>query len=181
MSRLGKLPIKLPAGVQVSLEQELVKFKGPKGELQLTKHPLIEIKLEADELLVTPYSQDDKESRSLWGLMWSLVNNSVLGVSEGFEKKLEVNGVGYRVTEAGNKLNLNLGYSHPIEFPLPTGISAQVEGNIITVRGIDKALVGEVAANIRKLRKPEPYKGKGIRYVDEVVRRKVGKTAAKSK
>ena len=117
----------------------------------------------------------------MWGLMWSLTRNCVIGVSEGFVKKLEINGVGYKAAVAGHQLNLSLGYSHPIEFKLPTGITATVEANTISLFGADKALVGETAAQIRKLRKPEPYKGKGVKYSDEVIRRKAGKSAAKGK
>lgn len=117
----------------------------------------------------------------MWGLVWSLARNAVLGVSEGFTKKLEINGVGYRANVAGNKLNMNLGFSHPIEFPLPAGVTATVEGNTITLSSASKEQVGEVAAQIRKIRKPEPYKGKGIKYSDEIIRRKAGKAATKGK
>jgi len=181
MSRLGKLPIKLPNGVQVSISQNDLVFKGPKGELHLKPNTLVEIKLDNNEIIVKPRDAKEKNASAMWGLMWSLVKNSIQGVSEGFIKKLEVNGVGYRATVNGNKLNLNLGFSHPVEFPLPTGVSAIVEGNTITLSGADKGLIGETAAQIRKIRKPEPYKGKGIKYSDEVIRRKAGKSAAKGK
>jgi len=182
MSRLGKLPIKLPAGTQATLKDQELIFKGPKGELRLTLHPVIEIKIANNEILVA-YKKDIKikNAAALWGLFWSLIRNSVVGVSQGFTKKLEINGVGYRATAVPGKLNMNLGFSHPVEFKLPTGITATVEGNAITLIGADKAMVGETAAQIRKIRKPEPYKGKGIKYSDEIIRRKAGKAAAKGK
>ncbi len=180
MSRLGKLPIELSDGVQANLDKNILKVKGPKGELQQEIMPIIEVKIEDNQIIVSPKDLEAKNVNAFWGLTWSLVRNMVIGVSEGFEKKLEVNGVGYRAALAGKKLNLNLGFSHPVEFNLPEGINAAVEGNIITISGISKELVGETAAQIRKLRKPEPYKGKGIKYVDEVIRRKAGKAAAKT-
>lgn len=181
MSRLGKLPIKLPSGTTVSADAREMVFKGPKGELRLAIHPLISVKVENNEIIVAPHDRDAKNASAFWGLMWSLINNSVTGVSAGFVKKLEINGVGYRAAVSGNKLNMNLGFSHPIEFKLPAGITAAVEGNTISLQGVDKALVGETAAQIRKIRKPEPYKGKGIKYSDELIRRKAGKAAAKGK
>ncbi len=179
MSRLGKLPIKIPAGTQVSIDKGIVTVKGPKGELKQELHRLVKIENTPEEIVVKVKNENDKEERSLWGLFRALINNMVVGVNSGYEKKLEIKGVGYKVVVAGNKINLSLGFSHPIEFPLPAGISALAEGNSLTISGIDKQLVGELAAQIRKLRKPEPYKGKGIRYSDEVIRRKAGKTAAK--
>lgn len=181
MSRLGKLPIKLPTGVSATVDKGYLAVKGQKGELKFKFNEIINIKVENDELIVAPHNKEAKNASAMWGLVWSLARNAVIGVSEGFSKKLEINGVGYRATVAGNKLNLNLGYSHPIEFPLPEGISALVEGNTVTISGIDKQAVGEVAAQIRKLRKPEPYKGKGVKYSDEIVRRKAGKSATKGK
>ncbi len=181
MSRLGKLPIKFGAGVQVRAEGQKLFFKGPKGELSLMVNPVIAVKIGTDEITIEPQDKQHKQASALWGLVWSLVGNAVEGVSQGFVKKLEINGVGYRATVSGRKLNLNLGYSHPIEFPLPEGINALVEGNTITLSGIDKGLLGETAAQIRKLRQPEPYKGKGVKYSDEVIRRKAGKSAAKGK
>lgn len=179
MSRLGKLPIKIPAGTQVSIDKGVVTVKGPKGELKQELHKLVKIENTPEEVVVKVKNENDKEERSLWGLFRALINNMVVGVNSGYEKKLEIKGVGYKVVVVGNKINLSLGFSHPIEFPLPVGISALAEGNSLTISGIDKQLVGELAAQIRKLRKPEPYKGKGIRYSDEVIRRKAGKTAAK--
>jgi len=181
MSRLGKLPIKLPAGVSFTADTKELTFKGPKGELHLAANPLIDAKVENNEIIVAPYDKEAKNASAMWGLMWSLIRNSVIGVSEGFTKKLEINGVGYRATVAGNQINMALGFSHPIEFKLPKGIAASVAANVITLEGADKALVGETAAQIRKIRKPEPYKGKGVKYVDEVIRRKAGKAAAKGK
>lgn len=179
MSRLGKLPIVIPSGVDVKIDDSFITVKGPKGELKQKLNELVKVELKDGLVEVSIEKKENKKQRAFWGLFRSLINNMVVGVSEGFEKKLEVNGVGYRVAVSGKKLNLNLGYSHPIEFPLPDGITAEVEGNIITISGFDKQAVGEVAAQIRKLRKPEPYKGKGIKYVDEIIIRKEGKTAAK--
>jgi len=179
MSRLGKLPIKILPGVTVSISDKEMSFKGPKGELKLAHNKLIEVKVENDEVLVKPYDMEAKNASAMWGLMWSLVRNCVIGVGEGFVKKLEVNGVGYRAAVSGTNLTLNLGYSNPVIFELPKDIKASVEGNVISIEGADKALVGETAARIRKLRKPEPYKGKGIKYTDEVILRKAGKAAAK--
>lgn len=181
MSRLGKLPIKLPAGVQATVSESGTTFKGPKGELKIAANPLISVKVENSEVIIAPYDKAAKNASAMWGLVWSLARNCVVGVSEGFVKKLEINGVGYRATAAAGKLNMNLGFSHPVEFKLPEGVSATVEGNVITLAGADKALVGETAARIRKIRKPEPYKGKGIKYSDEIIRRKAGKSAAKGK
>jgi len=181
MSRLGKLPIKLAPGVAVTISKAEMIFKGPKGELRVASNPVIEVKTQGDEIIVKPYDMAEKNASAMWGLIWSLTRNAVIGVSEGFTKKLEINGVGYKAAVANGKLNLSLGFSHPIEFKLPTGISASVEGNVISLSGADKQLVGETAAQIRKLRKPEPYKGKGVKYSDEIIRRKAGKSAAKGK
>lgn len=181
MSRLGKLPIKIPAGVQVTVTEKDLVFKGPKGELRLKANPAVSVKVENAEIIVAPYDLNSKNASAMWGLVWSLVTNSVVGVSAGFTKKLEINGVGYRAASAGGKLNMSLGFSHPVVFDLPKGITATVESNTITLAGADKALLGETAARIRKIRKPEPYKGKGIKYSDEVIRRKAGKAAAKGK
>lgn len=179
MSRLGKLPIKILPGVSVSISDKEMSFKGPKGELKLPHNKIIEVKQEDDNLIVKPYDMEAKNASAMWGLMWSLVGNCVKGVGEGFVKKLEVNGVGYRAAVSGSKMTLNLGYSNPVIYELPEGIKASVEGNIISIEGADKAMVGETAARIRKLRKPEPYKGKGIKYTDEIIMRKAGKSAAK--
>lgn len=180
MSRIGKQPINIPAGVTVSVALDSVSVKGPKGELNLSLHPAVTVAQEGTTLSVKVKNEDDKHERALWGLFARLLNNLMIGVTEGFSKKLEVNGVGYKVAVSGQKLTLHLGYSHPIDFLLPDGVKAEVEKNLITLSGIDKQLVGETAAKIRKLRKPEPYKGKGIKYEDEHIMRKAGKAAAKA-
>jgi len=181
MSRLGKLPIQIPAGVTATVSGDTFSVKGPKGELKIKIQELIEVKVEGAEVIVKPKDSEAKNASAMWGLVWSLVRNAVKGVSEGFSKKLEISGVGYRVSVSGNKLNMNLGFSHPVVFNLPTGVSATVEGNSVTLMSADKELLGETAAQIRKIRKPEPYKGKGIKYSNEVVRRKAGKAAIKGK
>ncbi|TPW71748.1 50S ribosomal protein L6 [Schumannella sp. 10F1B-5-1] len=176
MSRIGRLPIDVPAGVTVTVDGQAVAVKGPKGELSLTVANPIEVKLEDNQVVVSR-PNDERESRSLHGLTRTLISNQIIGVTEGYSKGLEVVGTGYRVTAKGSSVEFALGYSHSITVDPPAGISFEVEGNNkLTVRGIDKQAVGEVAANIRKLRKPEPYKGKGVRYAGEVVRRKAGKS-----
>lgn len=178
MSRIGKKPIEIPQGVEVNLEQTLLITRGPLGTLTYTIPSGISLDLHKSRILVTR-ATDQKRHRALHGLVRSLVNNMVVGVSTGFTKTLEIVGIGYRAKMEGNVLNIAVGYSHPVNFPVPEGISIQVEGqNKIIVKGRDKQQVGQVAANIRGIRKPEPYKGKGIRYSDEVVRTKVGKTGA---
>ncbi len=179
MSRLGKLPIQIPADVKININKDIITVSGKNGELKQKLHSDVIVDINDNEVIVKVKNSGDKKQNSLWGLFRALINNMVIGVGVGYEKKLEFKGVGYKVVVNGNKLNLNLGFSHPIEFTLPDGISASVEGNTISIKGYDKQLVGEVAAQIRKHRKPEPYKGKGIRYSDEVIRRKAGKAAAK--
>ena len=175
MSRIGRLPIDIPAGVTVTVDNGVIAVKGPKGELSLTVASPIEVAI-ADNQVVVTRPDDERLSRSLHGLTRTLINNQIIGVTEGYTKGLEVVGTGYRVAAKGSSLEFALGYSHSITVDPPAGISFTVEGqNKILVSGIDKQAVGEVAANIRKLRKPEPYKGKGIRYEGEVVRRKAGK------
>lgn len=181
MSRLGKLPIKLPAGVNATVDDKGLSVKGPKGEQHVANNPLISITVNGQEISVAPYDKAAKDASAMWGLIWSLTRNAVIGVSEGFTKRLEINGVGYRAAVSGDKLNMSLGFSHPVEFALPAGIKASVAGNVITLEGADKSLVGETAARIREIREPEPYKGKGIKYADEQIRRKAGKAAAKGK
>ena len=179
MSRIGKLPIEVPSGVTVEITGNTIKVKGSKGELPREIHSLVEVKQEGNELLITR-KDDTKESRSLHGLFRSLIANMVEGVSKGFEKRMEVIGVGYRFQPSGSKITLNLGFSHPIDFKAPDGITFEADEEnkqIIIVKGIDKETVGEVAAKVRSYRPPEPYKGKGIRYVDEYVARKAGKAA----
>lgn len=177
MSRIGKRIIEIPTGVECTITQEFVRVKGPKGELTTATHPHVTITRGEEGIQVTVAEPEKKADRSLWGLYASLINNMVIGVTKGFEKKLELNGVGYKVALQGKGLKLDLGYSHPILFDLPAGVTAVVEKNTVTLSGFDKKLVGQVAADIRKFRKPEPYKGKGIKYSDEVIRRKAGKTA----
>ncbi|KKQ94614.1 MAG: 50S ribosomal protein L6 [candidate division CPR2 bacterium GW2011_GWC1_39_9] len=176
MSRIGKLPIEIPSGVTVDLEQNLVKVIGAKGSLELEVSDLLVIKKDEASITVVP-KEETTSARQLWGLTRTLVSNMVIGVSEGYEKKLEIVGIGYKAQMQGNKLVVNAGYSHPVEFNPPEGISLKVEKNTITVSGFDKQLVGQAAANIREIRKPEPYKGKGIKYVGEHIRRKAGKAA----
>lgn len=179
MSRVGRNPVPIPAGVTVTIgEGNHVTVKGPKGELTRDLPVEMEIKQEGEELLVSR-PNDLKRMKSLHGLTRSLLNNMVVGVTNGYEKKLEINGVGYRAQKQGKNLTLSLGYSHPVEMVDPEGVETTVEGQIITVSGIDKEKVGQFAAEIREKRRPEPYKGKGIKYVDERIRRKVGKTGAK--
>ena len=179
MSRIGRMPIAIPAGVTVEVaENNKVTVKGPKGTLERVLAPEMEIKVEGATVVVSR-PNDLKRMKSLHGLTRTLINNMVVGVTSGYEKKLEVNGVGYRASKAGKKLTLNLGFSHPVEMEDPEGIEAVVEGNVITVKGIDKEKVGQYAAEIRDKRRPEPYKGKGIKYADETIRRKVGKTGKK--
>ena len=179
MSRIGRMPIAIPAGVTVEVaENNKVTVKGPKGTLERVLPAEMEIKVEGAEVIVSR-PNDLKKMKSLHGLTRTLINNMVTGVSQGFTKELEVNGVGYRAAKQGNKLVLNLGYSHVVEMIDPEGIETAVDGNKITVKGINKEKVGQFAAEIRDKRRPEPYKGKGIKYVDEVIRRKVGKTGKK--
>lgn len=174
MSRIGRMPIAIPAGVEVKLDGSTVTVKGPKGELTRTVHQNMKVEVKGEEIIVTR-PNDDKENRSLHGLTRTLLANMVKGVTDGFTKELEVNGVGYRASVEGNKLVLNIGYSHPVEMPFPDGIKAEVNDKKITISGIDNQKVGQFAAEVREKRPPEPYKGKGIKYVDEYIRRKEGK------
>jgi large subunit ribosomal protein L6 len=178
MSRIGKEPISIPAGIKIVLKGTHISVKGGKGTLERDLRPEIEIKQDETSLTFKPLG-NSKRIMAFWGMTRTLVNNMIIGVIEGFEKKLQVEGVGYRVKTAGSKLTLSVGYSNPVEFTLPQGISADVDkNNVITISGIDKELVGQTAARIRDIRKPEPYKGKGIRYIDEHIVRKVGKAGA---
>lgn len=182
MSRIGKQTIKVPDAVEITIQGHHIKVKGPKGELEYTFPDVIEVLHENGNLIVKR-KNDEKQSRAFHGLVRSLVSNMVIGVSAGFEKRLEIIGVGYRAQATGNKITLNLGYSHPINLNAKEGVSIEMDKedkNIIIISGIDKQAVGETAALIRKYRKPEPYKGKGIRYSDEYVHRKAGKAAAKA-
>ena len=180
MSRIGRLPIDIPTGVEVKIEDNnKVTVKGPKGTLTRELPVEMDIKMDNNQVVVTR-PNDLKRMKSLHGLTRTLINNMVVGVTEGYKKVLEINGVGYRAQKQGNKLTLSLGYSHPVEMEDPEGIEVTMEGqNLIIVSGIDKEKVGQYAAEIREKRKPEPYKGKGIKYQDEVIRRKVGKTGKK--
>ena len=178
MSKIGKQPIMIPDGVTVTVDGDLIMVKGPKGELKRRLAREIKVELLAKELVVG-IAKQTKRSAALWGLSRMLIANMVEGVKNGFAKKLEIEGIGYKVALQGNNLMLNLGFSHPVEFKAVPGIAFKVEKNIITVSGIDKEAVGQAAANIRKIRKPEPYKGKGIHYLGEVIKRKAGKKAVK--
>ena len=180
MSRIGRLPVAIPAGVTVEVaENNKVTVKGPKGTLERELPTEMTIKVEGEEVVVTR-PNDLKKMKSLHGLTRTLINNMVVGVTEGYQNVLEVNGVGYKAAKSGKKLTLSLGYSHPVEMEDPEGIETVMEGqNKIIVKGIDKEKVGQFAAEIRDKRRPEPYKGKGIKYADEVIRRKVGKTGKK--
>lgn len=175
MSKVGKKPIKIPENVQVSVSDSAVTVKGPKGELKQMLHPKVRLAVEKGEIRVSVLKPEDRRQRALWGTFWALLRNMVAGVTAGFEKRLEIVGVGYRAQVAGNKLVLSIGYSHPVELLIPPGLEAKMEKNVITVTGQDKQAVGEFAAYIRSRRKPEPYKGKGIKYAGEVIRRKAGK------
>jgi large subunit ribosomal protein L6 len=175
MSRIGNKPVPLPKGVTATVEGKAVKVKGPKGELSLTLVDEIDASVGADGITITP-RLDMERARQMWGLSRSLVNNLVVGVTQGFTSKLEIQGVGYRAAVQGKNLNLQLGFSHDVAYPIPAGITITAEKpTMLTVSGMDRQLVGQVAAEIRNYRKPEPYKGKGVRYADEYVRRKEGK------
>ncbi len=176
MSRIGKQPIVIPVGVEITIQGSFVIVKGPKGKLENTFDEVINSEQKENKIIVSP-KKETENSQALWGLTRALIANMVTGVTEGFSKKLEINGVGYRAVVQGKKLVLNLGFSHPVEVESPEGINFVVEKNNIIISGIDKQLVGKVSAEIREFRKPEPYKGKGIRYENEVVRRKAGKKA----
>jgi large subunit ribosomal protein L6 len=177
MSRVGKKPVSIPQGVDVVLDGDSVLVKGPKGELRRRIHPNIQVGIESDAVTLAP-QDDSKETRALHGLSRMLVGNMVTGVSSGFQKVLEIVGVGYRAEMKGRTAVLNLGFSHPIEFPLPDGIDATIDRGKMTVSGIDKELVGMTCAKIRALRPPEPYKGKGVKYAGETIRRKAGKAGS---
>ncbi len=179
MSRIGKMPVVIPAGVTVDIQPgNVVTVKGPKGELKRELDHEMTLEQKDNEIIVTR-PDDLKRHKALHGLTRALLHNMVVGVTDGFTKTLEINGVGYRAQKQGKKLVLSLGYSHPIEMEDPEGLESTVEGNRIIIKGIDKQAVGQYAANIREKRAPEPYKGKGIKYADEIIRRKVGKTGKK--
>ncbi len=182
MSRIGKKPILLPAGVEATIGAHSVSIKGPKGALEIGLNPAVSVKLEQEPraLVVEVKHPENTKENALWGLTRQLLNNAVEGVQKPFDKSLEFVGVGFKVAVAGNTLNIEVGFSHPVKFELPKGIEAKVEKQILTLSGIDKQLVGEMAAQVRRIRPPEPYKGKGIKYTTEVIRRKAGKAAVKS-
>ena len=177
MSRIGRQTIQIPEKVDVSTEDEVITVEGPKGSLERELHRAIIVNIEDDEINVDIENKENKQEKSLWGTFTSRIQNMIEGVTSGFKKELEINGVGYRASMKGADLKIEAGYSDPVIYEVPDDIDVSVEGNEITVKGIDKELVGKVAAEIRSIRKPEPYKGKGIKYVDETIRRKEGKTA----
>lgn len=178
MSRIGKLPIEVPAGVEIKFGTDVVEVKGPKGKLETPLCPLLQYDLKDGHITLSP-RDTSRETNAQHGLRRTLLANCIEGVTKGFSKGLEVIGVGYRVAVKGNMIELNVGYSHPVIVDLPDGIKATVEQQVLTISGIDKELVGETAARIRRIRKPEPYKSKGIKYVTETIRRKVGKSGGK--
>lgn len=176
MSRIGKRPIAIPGGVEAKIEKDCIIIKGKKGELRQALHPSIEVQI-ADKVIHINPKNTDKKQNALWGLYGALIANMVKGVTEGFAKQLEISGIGFKARIKDKKLILEVGYSHDVEYPMPAGIEISVEENRITVSGFDKQLVGETAAQIRAIKKPEPYKGKGIKYSNEIIRRKAGKVA----
>ena len=178
MSRIGKKPVIIPKEVEVKLAGDILNVKGPKGELKRQIHPKIQVKIDGDILLVST-ADESREASSLHGLFNVLISNMITGVTKGFDRKLEIIGVGYRAEIKGSTVVFNLGYSHPIDFEIPEGIEATIDKMKITLSGIDKDLLGLTAAKIRSLKKPEPYKGKGIKYAEEIIRRKAGKTGIK--
>jgi len=175
MSRVGKLPIQIPSGVTITVDSDFVTVTGPKGTLKQFTMPGITVAVEGEQVVVTR-ANDEPKIRAKHGLMRALVNNMVAGVSQGFSKKLEINGVGFRVAQQGTDLKFNLGFSHDVIYKIPAGITATIEQNTVTISGIDRQQVGQIAAEIRALKKPEPYKGKGIKYADERIIRKSGKS-----
>jgi large subunit ribosomal protein L6 len=175
MSRIGKKPVVIPSGVKVEKKDLTLTVTGPKGTLKLDIHPKVTVTVGEKEILVDIHNKEDKRQKALWGLFRALIQNLIDGVTKGFEKKLEVNGVGFKVSIVGTKLVMSLGFSHPIEVATPKGLAVTVDKNVISISGADKQQVGQFAAEVREFKKPEPYKGKGIRYIDEVVRRKAGK------
>lgn len=177
MSRLGKLPITIPQGVTVTMNQDVVTVKGPKGEIKQPLPKQVQVDLTPEQIIVKLKHPDQTANRSFWGLARQLLANAVIGVNEGFKKQLEINGVGFRASAEGKNLVLNVGFSHIVNFSIPEGITIKVEKNIITIAGFDKQQVGEIAAQVRAIKPPEPYKGKGIKYIDEVIIRKAGKLA----
>lgn len=178
MSRIGKQIMEIPKGVEVNVQGLIVSVKGPKGTLQHKLHPELSAIVENNTVRVAVKDETNLEQRMNWGTHASIIDNMLAGVVSGYTKSLEINGVGYKVAQAGQKLTFQLGFTHPIVYEVPKSVTVAVEKNVVTISGADKQLVGQVAAEIRALRKPEPYKGKGIKYTDEVIRRKAGKAAA---
>ncbi|MFW0862506.1 MAG: 50S ribosomal protein L6 [Candidatus Komeilibacteria bacterium] len=177
MSRIGKQPIIIPDKVEVKIDGNNITVKGPKGELKMEKAAAVEVVVNDKEINVSIPEDSKKEVRSLWGTTRSILDNLITGVTEGYKKQLEINGVGFKAESKGKVLVLNVGYSHQVEYSVPEDITVTTEKNVITVEGIDKQRVGQIASEIRAIKKPEPYKGKGIKYIDEVIRRKAGKVA----
>lgn len=180
MSRIGKKPIEIPNGVEIKINSDelnniVVAVKGPNGSLNVAVPKGVSVEQKDNEISLSVQNPDDRSQKAIWGLARTLINNTVLGVTEGFSKELEINGVGFKVALQGKKLLLNVGFSHQVEYNLPEGISAEVDKNNIKIFGMDKHLVGQTAAEVRAIKKPEPYKGKGIKYIDEHIRRKAGK------
>ena len=178
MSRIGKKPIEIPSGVQVQINERMVRVKGPKGDLSLELHNRVSAAMADNKVQVSVIDPEMKSDKALWGLSARLIEGMVVGVTKGYEKKLEIQGIGYKAAVAGDSLDLNIGYTHQVKFKLPAGIKATVVKNIISISGIDKQQVGDIAAQIRSLKKPEPYKGKGMRYEGEIIKRKQGKKTA---
>lgn len=178
MSRIGKKPIAIPKGVEVTLEGSVIRAKGPKENKTLDTMDRVKLSLEKEQL-VFELKEDTREARAFWGTYRALASNMIMGMVQPFEKKLEINGVGYRAAVNGANLELQLGYSHPVIYPIPAGVEITVDKNIISIKSSDKQVVGQIAAEIRAKRPPEPYKGKGVKYVDETIRRKAGKTSKK--
>ncbi|MFA6427589.1 MAG: 50S ribosomal protein L6 [Candidatus Magasanikbacteria bacterium] len=179
MSRVGKKIIQIPQGVTVNVNGNVVRVQGPKGTLERIVHPRVTVLLEDSTVKVDVVEKEEKKERSLWGTFSAHIQNMIEGVTKGFSKQMEINGVGYRVAMQGKDLKLEVGFSHPVIFKIPEGVLAQVEKNIITLSSADKELLGATAAELREVKRPEPYKGKGIKYVTETIRRKAGKTASK--
>lgn len=178
MSRIGKRPVVVPSGIEVSLNEGRITFKNSKISKELDTLNHVKVSLQNNELCFSPNGEDSK-ARAFWGTYRALASNIIIGLTSGFSKKLEINGVGYKASVSGSTLELALGFSHPIKFPIPSGVEISVEKNVITIKGSDKQQIGQIAANIREFRPPEPYKGKGVKYSDEVIIRKAGKTSKK--
>ena len=178
MSRIGKQPVSIPAGIEVSVNSGVISFKKGNVTKELDTKSLVNVKVENNEIIFSPLG-DTRENRAFWGTFRSISNNIIIGLTDGYEKKLEINGVGYKAAVQGNKLVLNLGHSHPINYEFPKDVQIAVEKNLVTIKGNDKQVMGQIAAEIRSFRPPEPYKGKGVKYLEEHIIRKAGKTAAK--